>query len=86
MKIVSVVLRIAPHEVLAFVELVPAVPGAQVQATDVGAGKVIVTIEDNLPGAGNYAVSDSLVALHQLPQVQGMTIAYEYCDDSLKEV
>ncbi len=81
MKIVSVVLRVAPDQAEALARLVPTVPGAQVQASDAQQGKVLVTIEDCLPGAGDYAVSDSLVAVHQLPHVQGMTIAYEYSDD-----
>jgi nitrate reductase NapD len=78
MKIVSLVLKFPPchaHEVGKSVE---AVPGASVAANG-DDGRMIVLLEDG-PG---YAVSDSILKVHQIPQVMSATLAYEYSDETL---
>ena len=42
-------------------------------------GRLIVTVED-APGA---AMSDTLIAIHRVPQVLAATLAYEYTDNAL---
>ena len=42
-------------------------------------GRLIVTVED-APGA---AMSDTLIAIHRVPQVLAATLAYEYTDNTL---
>ena len=39
---------------------------------------MIVLVED---GEG-YAVSDSIIGVHQVPYVMSVTLAYEYSDDA----
>lgn len=75
MKIVSLVLKYPPEHNATLQQAVEAVPGASV-AHDDGAGRMIVLIED---GEG-YAVSDSIIEVHQLPHVMSFTLAYEYSD------
>ena len=78
MKIVSLVLKYFPASAAQVAAGVEAVPGAAV-AHDDGAGKMIVVIED---GEG-YAVSDSIIRVHQVPDVMSVTLAYEYSDEAL---
>lgn len=83
MKIVSLVLKYFQDKSLQVQQAVEAVDGASV-AHDHGDGRMIVLIED---GAG-YAVSDSIIRVHQVPYVMSVTLAYEYSDDTpaLEEV
>lgn len=78
MKIVSLVLKYIPAHAAAIAADVEAIPGAAV-AHDDGAGKMIVVIED---GEG-YAVSDSIIQVHQVAAVMSVTLAYEYSDEAL---
>lgn len=78
MKIVSLVLKYLPAERAAVQQAVEQVPGASV-AHDQGDGRMLVLIED---GEG-YAVSDSIIQVHQVPHVMSVTLAYEYSDDAL---
>ncbi len=78
MKIVSLVLKYFPASAAQVAARVEAVPGAAV-AHDDGAGKMIVLIED---GEG-YAVSDSIIQVHQVPDIMSVTLAYEYSDEAL---
>lgn len=78
MKIVSLVLKYFPARAAQVAAGVEAVPGASV-AHDDGAGKMIVVIED---GEG-YAVSDSIIRVHQVPAIMSVTLAYEYSDEAL---
>lgn len=78
MKIVSLVLKFSPAHAAAVRAGVEAVPGAAVH-TDTGDGRMIVLIED---GEG-YATSDSIIAVHQVPHVMSVTLAYEYSDENL---
>ncbi len=78
MKIVSLVLKYLPAESAAVQQAVEKVPGASV-AHDQGDGRMLVLIED---GEG-YAVSDSIIQVHQVPHVMSVTLAYEYSDDAL---
>ncbi len=78
MKIVSLVLKYLPAERAAVQQAVEQVSGASV-AHDQGDGRMLVLIED---GEG-YAVSDSIIQVHQVPHVMSVTLAYEYSDDAL---
>jgi nitrate reductase NapD len=76
MKIVSLVLKFLPNHAEAIKPLVAAVPGASV-AVDSGDGRMIVVLEDG----PDYAVSDSILQIHQIPQVMSTTLSYEYSDE-----
>lgn len=78
MKIVSLVLKYFPERFREVQLGVEAVEGASV-AHDHGDGRMIVLVED---GEG-YAVSDSIIRVHQVPHVMSVTLAYEYSDDAL---
>ncbi len=78
MKIVSLLLKYFPEHAQAVALGVEAVPGAAV-AHDHGDGRMIVLVED---GEG-YAVSDSIIQVHQVPHIMSVTLAYEYSDDAL---
>jgi nitrate reductase NapD len=78
MKIVSLLLKFLPHHAPAVCAAVAAVDGASV-AHDHGDGRMIVLLED---GEG-YAVSDSIIRVHQVPHVMSVTLAYEYSDETL---
>jgi nitrate reductase NapAB chaperone NapD/transposase len=77
MKIVSLVLKFPPCHASEVRRSVEAVSGASV-AVDAGDGRMIVLVED---GAG-YAVSDSILRVHQIPQVMSATLSYEYSDEA----
>jgi nitrate reductase NapD len=76
MKIVSLVLKYLPEHLAEVQAGVERIPGAAV-AQDDGKGQLIALIED---GEG-YAVSDSIIAVHQVPHVMSVTLAYEYSDE-----
>jgi nitrate reductase NapD len=77
MKIVSLVLKFMPRHADEIKSAVEAVPGASV-ATDSGDGRMIVLVEDG----PDYAVSDSILQVHQIPQVMSATLSYEYSDEA----
>ncbi|MDR3221901.1 MAG: chaperone NapD [Candidatus Accumulibacter sp.] len=79
MKIVSLVLKFLPRHASEVRASVEAAPGASV-AVDSGDGRMIVLLEDGL----GYAVSDSILRVHQIPQVMSATLSYEYSDETLK--
>ncbi|MCE1186471.1 chaperone NapD [Zoogloea sp.] len=75
MNIVSLVLRIRPEhraEVEAGLHTLPGVECHDMSPQ----GHLVVTVEDD-DGA---RLADSLVAVHQVPQVLAVTLAYEHCD------
>ncbi|MDR2689604.1 MAG: chaperone NapD [Azoarcus sp.] len=78
MKIVSLVLKFRPCHAAEIAAAVARVPGAQVVA-DSGDGRMIVLLEDG-PG---YAVSDSILQVHQVAHVMSVTLSYEYSDETL---
>lgn len=78
MKIVSLVLKFLPVHAAAVRAGVEAVPGATA-ALDTGDGRMIVVIED---GEG-YAVSDSILQVHRVPDLLSVTLSYEYSDEGL---
>ena len=80
MKIVSLVLKFAPAHAAEIRAGIEQVPGAAVH-TDTGDGRMIVLIED---GEG-YSTSDSIIAVHQVPHIMSVTLAYEYSDETLLE-
>jgi len=76
MNIVSLVLRIRPetrHEAEAALHALPGVECHHMSDD----GRLIVTVED-APGA---AMSDTLIAVHRVPQVLAATLAYEHTED-----
>ncbi|MFZ2269199.1 MAG: chaperone NapD [Azonexus sp.] len=78
MKIVSLVLKYFPARAEQVKAGVAAVPGASV-AHDDGAGRMIVVVEDG----EDYAVSDSIIQVHQVADIMSVTLAYEYSDEAL---
>ena len=78
MKIVSLVLKYFPASAAQVRAGVEAVAGAAV-ALDDGAGRMIVVIEDG----EDYAVSDSIIQVHQVADIMSVTLAYEYSDETL---
>ena len=77
MKIVSLVLKFLPEHACMVGSAVEAVPGASV-AVDSGDGRMIVLLEDG----PDYAVSDSILQVHQIPQVMSTPLSYEYSDEA----
>ncbi|MDR2207520.1 MAG: chaperone NapD [Azoarcus sp.] len=77
MKIVSLVLKFMPRHADEIKSTVEAIPGASV-AADGGDGRMIVLVEDG----PDYAVSDSILQIHQIPQVMSTTLSYEYSDEA----
>lgn len=78
MKIVSLVLKFLPAHADAVRAGVETVPGASV-ALDTGDGRMIVIIEDG----ESYAVSDSILQVHRVPDLLSVTLSYEYSDEGL---
>ena len=77
MNIVSLVLRIHPHSRAAAEAALLAYPGVECHGMSAD-GKLVVTVED-APGA---AMSDTLMAIHRVPQVLAATLAYEHSDST----
>lgn len=80
MKIASLVVRVLPKDMSGLKQELVKVPGVEVQYEAQESGHLIVTVED---GEG-YAVSDSIIAVNIAPNVQGVTLAYEYTDEGLE--
>jgi len=78
MNIASLVLRIRPETRREAEAELLALPGVECHHMS-DDGKLIVTVEDT-PGA---AMSDTLIAIHRVPQVLAATLAYEHADNSL---
>ena len=78
MKIVSLVLKYFPASAAQVKAGVEAVAGVTV-ALDDGAGRMIVVVEDGEA----YAVSDSIIQVHQVADIMSVTLAYEYSDEAL---
>jgi nitrate reductase NapD len=78
MNITSLVLRIRPETRSAAQQALLALPGVEChQMSD--DGRLVVTVED-APGA---AMSDTLIAIHRVPEVLAAALAYEYSDEHL---
>lgn len=75
MNIVSLVLRIKPETRAEAEAALTAYPGVECHAMS-DDGRLIVTVED-VEGA---AMSDTLIALHRVPQVLAATLAYEHTE------
>ena len=78
MNIASLVLRIRPETRAEAEAALCALPGVECHHMS-DDGKLIVTVED-VPGA---AMSDTLIAVHRVPQVLAATLAYEHTEDSV---
>lgn len=84
MRIVSLVLKLMPEHHEAVAAGVAAIPGTSVN--HYADGKMIVLVEDadaSGDGASDYAVSDSIIKVHQVAHVMSVTLAYEYSDEGL---
>jgi len=75
MNIASLVLRIRPETRREAEAALHALPGVECHHMS-DDGKLLVTVED-APGA---AMSDTLIAIHRVPQVLAATLAYEHTD------
>ena len=72
MHIASLVLRIFPAQRAAAEAALTALPGVECHAMS-DDGKLIVTVEET----AQSSVSDTLIAVHSVPYVQAVTLAYE---------
>ena len=77
MNIVSLVLRIHPETRAEAEAALTAYPGVECHGMS-DDGKLVVTVED----AEGAAMSDTLIALHRVPQVLAATLAYEHSDNA----
>lgn len=77
MNIASLVLRIRPETRREAEAALEALPGVECHHMS-DDGKLVVTVED-APGA---AMSDTLIAIHRVPQVLAATLAFEHTDNS----
>ena len=75
MNVASLVLRIRPETRQEAEAALHGLPGVECHHMS-DDGRLIVTVED-VPGA---AMSDTLIAVHRVPQVLAATLAYEYTD------
>ena len=80
MGLASLVLRINPHQRTAAEAALSAFPGVECHGMS-DDGKLIVTVED-VPGA---ALSDTLIAIHRIPEVLAATLAFEANDSLLAD-
>ena len=80
MGLASLVLRINPHQRAAAEAALGAFPGVECNGMS-DDGKLIVTVED-VPGA---ALSDTLIAIHRIPEVLAATLAFEANDSLLAD-
>ena len=76
MSIASLVLRIRPETRAEAEAALLAFAGVECHGMSED-GRLIVTVED----APQSAMSDTLIAIHRIPQVLAATLAYEYSDN-----
>lgn len=79
MKIISLVLKFLPEHGAKIAAAVEQLPGASVEA-DSGDGRMIVLVEDG----EDYSTADSIIKVHQVPDVMSITLAYEYSDENME--
>lgn len=75
MSIASLVLRIHPETRAEAESALLELPGVECHGMSED-GKLIVTVED----VEGSAMSDTLIAVHRVPQVLAATLAYEHSD------
>ena len=80
MSLASLVLRIQPQKRSVAEAALLAFPGVECHGMS-DDGKLIVTVED-APGA---AMSDTLIAIHRIPEVLAATLAFESSDSMLSD-
>lgn len=78
MRIVSLILRLKAEHFAQAREALGRVPGVEIALEDPHEGRQIITIED---GEG-YSVADSIIAVHQIPCLMSITLAYEFSDEA----
>ena len=77
MSIASLVLRIRPETRPAAEAALRAYPGVECHGMSED-GRLVVTVED----APKSAMSDTLIAIHRVPQVLAATLAYEHSENT----
>ena len=77
MSIASLVLRIYPETRLAAEAALRAYPGVECHGMSED-GRLVVTVEDT----PQSAMSDTLIAIHRVPQVLAATLAYEHSENT----
>ncbi|MGE5471263.1 MAG: chaperone NapD [Bacteroidota bacterium] len=75
MNIVSLVLRIHPETQRAAEAALTAFPGVECHGMS-DDGRLVVTAESNEEGT----LSDTLIAIHRIPEVLAATLAYEHTE------
>ena len=80
MNIVSLVLRIHPETRAEAEAALLAFPGVECHGMS-DDGKLVVTVED----ADGAAMSDTLIAIHRIPDVLATTLAFEAADALLAD-
>lgn len=76
MRLVSLLVSIAPERLAAFCDGLTHVPGAR-QHGEAAPCKRVITVED----APGHDLMTSVLAVQGLPGVLATTLTYEYCDD-----
>ena len=80
MALASLVLRINPQRRALAEAALLALPGVECHAMSKD-GKLVITVED-VPGT---ALSDTLIAIHRIPEVLAATLAFEANDAALAD-
>lgn len=82
MNIASLVVRAKPEDFTEVQAFLAQVPGVEVQGASLETGRIVLTVED---GEG-WSVTESILKVNLGPRVQGVTLAYEYTDEGLKNL
>lgn len=80
MKIASLVVRVAPKHSQVLRTGLAQIPGVEVHGATQDNGRLIVTVED----VEGHSHMDSILAVNTHKHVLGVTLAYEYTEDSEK--
>lgn len=81
MRIVSLILRLKSDAFAATREALARIPGVELAHEDAEGCRQIITIEDG----PDHSTADAIVAVHQIPTLMSVTLAYEYSDDNTQE-
>ncbi len=76
MKVASLVVRARPERVESLRGEIALIPGAEVHSAQ-PEGRLVVTVDD----AGGISPAETIVNIHNLGGVIGVSLVYEYCDD-----
>ncbi|MCG6877451.1 MAG: chaperone NapD [Betaproteobacteria bacterium] len=76
MKVASLVVRARPERLTALGEALRQMPGVEVHAVQ-PEGRIVVTVED----VDGVYPAESIVSIHNLGGVIGVSLVYEYSDE-----